>query len=397
MADLSDEELLADLGVEAVADPKVKGSTRSARIIAGFEEIERFFDKNGRPPSHGDGKDIFERLYAVRLEQIRSSMECLSVLAGKDKHGLLTGASATPTNEAFGELDDEDLLADLGVTPSAETDITKLKHVRTRAEVHAAEEIARRTPCLDFDRFKPLFSKIQEEMNTGLRRAITYKDDAKMKGGDFFILGGQKAYIADMGEEFKTDYDRPDRRLRLIYDNGTESNLLMRSFQRALNKDPMGRRITDPATAGPLFSGIAEVGDSASGTVYVLRSQSDHPVIVKSRDVIHKIGVTSDDVKKRIANAKLDPTFLMADVNIVATYELSNISRSKLEWVIHKFFRPARLDIEIKDRFGQPVIPREWFLVPLFIIDEAIERIRNGSIIKCHYDPKTGTILEGEM
>ena len=57
----------------------------------------------------------------------------------------------------------------------------------------------------------------------------------------------------------------------------------------------------------------------------------------------------------------------MADVEIVATYELYNINRTKLENLIHRVFDPARLDIEIKDRFGNPVIPREWFLVPLFV------------------------------
>ena len=135
----------------------------------------------------------------------------------------------------------------------------------------------------------------------------------------------------------------------------------MRSLQRALHKDEAGRRITDPV-AGPLFAGESAEGDLASGTIYVLRSKSDHPVVAANRDVLHKIGVTGGDVAQRIANAKLDPTFLMADVEIVATYELYNINRTKLENLIHRIFDPARLDIEIKDRFGNPVIPREWFL-----------------------------------
>jgi hypothetical protein len=247
---------------------------------------------------------------------------------------------------------------------------------------------------VDFAKFKPLFEQVQEELNSGLRHTREFKNYAKMKVGDFFILGGQKVYVAAMGEEFTPEHDRPDRRLRVIYDNGTESDLLMRSLQRALNKDTTGRRITDPTVSGSLFSGIPETSDNASGTVYVLRSLSDLPAIAQSRDVIHKIGVTSDDVKKRVTNAKLDPTFLMADVEVIATYELSNISRSKLEGVIHKFFEPARLDIEVKDRFGTAVTPREWFLVPLFIINEAIERIKDGSIVRCRYDVKAGKIID---
>jgi hypothetical protein len=135
-----------------------------------------------------------------------------------------------------------------------------------------------------------------------------------------------------------------------------------------------------------------EDGDIESGTIYILRSKSDHPLIKEHRDVIHKIGVTGSDISKRIANAKLDPTFLMADVEVVATYELSNINRVRLEKLIHKFFEPARLNIEIKDRFGNPIVPREWFLVPRFVIDEAVGKIKDGSIVNYFYDAKAGKL-----
>jgi hypothetical protein len=130
----------------------------------------------------------------------------------------------------------------------------------------------------------------------------------------------------------------------------------MRSLQRALHKDEAGRRITDPVP-GPLFSGQYAEGDQAAGTIYVLRSKSEHPVVAANRDLIHKIGVTNMNIDQRIAGARLLPTFLMADVEVVATYELYNINRTKLENLIHRVFGSARLDIEIKDRFGQPVVP----------------------------------------
>ncbi len=177
-----------------------------------------------------------------------------------------------------------------------------------------------------------------------------------------------------------------DARMRVIFSNGTESDLLLRSMQRALYKDEASRLISDP-TAGPLFSGTVEdEEDLASGTIYVLRSKSDHPIVSESRDVVHKIGVTGGSVEKRIANAKQDATFLLADVEVVATYELFNINRTKLENLIHKIFDGARLDIQIKDRFGHPVVPREWFLVPLFAIDEAVEKIKDGTIADYRYD-----------
>ena len=152
-----------------------------------------------------------------------------------------------------------------------------------------------------------------------------------------------------------------------------------------MNKDDAGRRITDQS-AGPLFADKTVEGDEASGTIYVLRSKSDHPAVAANRELVHKIGVTNLSVKQRVAGARLQPTFLMADVEIVATYELYNINRSKLESLIHRVFDPARLDIEIKDRFGKPVVPREWFLVPLFAINEAVERIRDGTISNHVYD-----------
>lgn len=151
------------------------------------------------------------------------------------------------------------------------------------------------------------------------------------------------------------------------------------------------RRITDP-NAGPLFSDATVDGDEASGIVYVLRSKSDMPVVAENRDLLHKVGVTSGSVERRIGNAKLDPTFLMAEVEIVTTYELFNINRGRLEKLLHRVFETARLDIKIKDRFGHPVTPREWFLVPLFAIDEAVECIRDGSIQGLSYDPKTASL-----
>lgn len=385
-----DDALLAELGVEVESKKAGTHTPREERIIAGFEEIERFFEQNGRPPAHGEDKDIFERLYAMRLDRIRASAECRATLAGADTHGLLTGE---PSAVAPDDMDDDALLAELGVQIPPEQDISKLKHVKTRAEIRAAEEIAQRTPCFDFAKFKPLFAEVQEELKTGVRQSRRFKQDAQIKQGEFFILGGQITYVAEMGEEFMAEYGRPDRRLRVIYDNGTESDILLRSLQRALHKDEAGRRVTDPS-AGPLFSDAHEEGDIESGTIYVLRSKSDHPLIKENRSVIHKIGVTGGDIEKRIANAKVDPTFLMADVEVIATYELSNINRVKLENLIHRFFEPAKLNIEIKDRFGNPIIPREWFLVPLFVIDQAVEKIKDGSIVDFLYDAKAGKIVE---
>lgn len=383
--DLDLDELAAELSDFDTPQKAGGRSARDERIIAGFEDIQRFVEQHGRSPLHGEDRDIFERLYAVRLDRLRALQECRAILEPLDHQALLGESIVASPIEA---MDDDELLAEL---EGMDGDITELRHVRTSAEKRAAEEIANREACEDFEKFKPLFEKIQTELTSGIREARPFELKAEIRPGTWFIVGGQKAYVADMGEVFTNAQGRTDARLRVIFDNGTESNMLMRSLQRALHKDDAGRRITDPV-AGPLFSGEHGEDDLASGTIYVLRSKSDHPTVVANRDLVHKIGVTNMSVEQRIAGARLQPTFLMADVEIVATYELFNINRTKLENLIHRVFDPARLDIAIQDRFGNPVVPREWFLVPLFVIDEAVDRIKNGTITSRVYDPKTASL-----
>ena len=361
-----DDALLSELGIEVEKKKQVTRTPREERIIAGFEDIQKFVAEHGRLPRHSEAGDIFERLYAVRLQRLRELPEAADLLADLDAGGLLSGVEVTPVAD---DLDDDALLAALGVEVEA-SPITELKHVRSNAERKEAEDIANRQRCEDFETFQPLFEKVQRELDAGQRETRPFELKAEIQKGRFFIVEGQKAYVAEMGEETLTDQGRTDARLRVIFDNGTESRMLMRSLQRALNKDESGRRITE-SVAGPLFADAPEEGDSTTGTIYVLRSKSDHPMVSENRDLVHKIGVTTLGVEKRIAGAHLQPTFLMAPVEVVATYELYNINQTRLENLIHRIFGTAQLDIEIPDRFGRPVTPREWFLVPLFVIDEA--------------------------
>jgi hypothetical protein len=393
--DITDEdlELLGDLGVDAEATQTGGRSAREQRIIAGFEEIERFVQEHGRKPEHGENRDIFERLYAVRLDRIRESGECREILRSMDSHGLLDIGDDAQSSRVNEEPSDEELLDALGVGAAPAEDVTQLVHVRSRDEKTAAEEIAQRNPCKDFGEFRPLFEKVQHDLGTGQRRTLKYKENADVKKGDMFILDGQKVIVAELGEPFVSDYGRPDRRLRVVYDNGTESDLLVRSLQRALNKDKASRRITEP-DLGPLFSDEEGEDDLPTGYIYVLRSKSEHPFVAEHRSVVHKIGVTGGDVKGRIANAKKDPTYLLADVEIVATFKLSNINRKGLEALLHKFFGSARLDLELKDRFGGQVEPREWFLVPLPVIEEAIQKLIEGTIGNFRYDSEAAKLVE---
>ena len=398
MADMDDDDLLDALGVDAAPLKVASHTPREERIIAGFEDILRFHQTHGRAPLHGEGRDIFERLYAVRLEQLRQLPEASLLLAGLDGPGLLTGAAADAALAAIHELGEDALLAELGIgdEPAAKGDITVLRHVRSSAQKRAAEEIADRTPCPDFENFAPLFEQVERELKSGHRKTLRFGRDASIASGNYFILGGQLAYVAEVGEPLKAPNGESDARLRVIYANGTESNLLRRSLQRALYKDDTGRRLSEP-DMGPLFEPVfgaqPEPDDIASGTIYVLRSLSSHPFVAEHRELIHKIGVTGGSVEARIAGASKDATYLLADVEVVATYKLHNLHRTRLEAIFHRLFGAAQLDLTIEDRFGHPVKPREWFLVPLQVIDEAVERIRNGSITEVVYDPQSARLI----
>ena len=262
----------------------------------------------------------------------------------------------------------------------------------SNAERKAAEEIADRTPCKDFKNFKPLFEQAERELKSDTRKALRFGRDANIQLHDFFILEGQFAYVAEMGETIKMQTGHNDARLRVIYGHGTESNLLLRSLQKALWKDETGRRLTI-TDMGPLFADMAESDDIESGTIYVLRSQSTHSYVVQHRELIHKIGVTGGKVETRISGADKDSTYLLADVEVIATYKLHNINRVKMENLFHRIFSSAQIDISIDDRFGNPVKPREWFLVPLQVIDEAVQRIKDGTIADFIYDAKTASFV----
>ena len=280
----------------------------------------------------------------------------------------------------------------------AENSITQLKNVRPyqeRREALLAEYVAQYKPCEDFEQFEPLFGQIKQGLKLGTYRTEPF-GGGEINAGDFFILNGQTVFVAHIGEKTQNRNGTFNARMRVILDNRTESDLINRSLERALYKDKNGRRIV--ATTPDLnlsldFGSKEEEDDIASGTIYVARSLSDDPFIRANRELVHKIGVTGGKVQTRIANAALDATFLLADVEVVAEYKLANINRTKFEKILHTLFAPARLTITISDRFGNPVEPKEWFLVPLNVIDEAIQAIIDGRGNHIAYDVENARLI----
>lgn len=390
--ELEGDELLAALGIE-LDEPQIDGYTpRQERLLAGFEDVMRFRETNGRSPQHGEHLDIFERLYAVRLDQLRKQPEDdLALLRPLDRFGLLT----MPETETRAEpLSEDELLAAL--TNGDSGDIGRLVHVQplqaSRGSAESAGFVAERVKCEDFDLYRPLFEAAEADLAAERRFTKAFEKDASIEQGDFFVLDGQVVYVAAVGETFKTSNADTQGRLRVVYSNGTESNILLRSLQRALyEKHRNGRRLTTP-DLGPLFGDTLEPDDTATGTIYVVQSLSKEPQIAALQGSLYKIGVTGGSVDDRIANSSRDPTFLLAPVEMVRNWQLANIRPFQFEQLTHRVFASAQLRLNIPDRFGRAYEPKEWFVVPLPVIDEAIQRIRDRSIVGYVYDVHTATL-----
>ena len=185
-----DDALLSELGVEVDTRQPAARTPREERIIAGFEEIQRFTEEHGRPPSHGEDRDIFERLYAVRLDRIRDQPDCRNLIAPLDDTGLLGEAHIADASDTD-DLNDDALLAELGIEADAPP-IAELRHVRSSAEKKAAEEIANREKCEDFESFKPLFEQIQSDLDAGLRETRPFEMKAEIETGRFSSSAGRK-------------------------------------------------------------------------------------------------------------------------------------------------------------------------------------------------------------
>ncbi len=352
-----------------------------ARLEDGFVKVLAFFENNKRVPD-----DL-----ASEFEECRLGARFASILKDASKverirhldHLNILPKQVEPKDLSLEDMLNDDIFGDEG-------SIFELVSVKPKSEKEPADFIAGRKRCRDFEKFKPIFDVVAAELKAGTRKSIRFKNEQEIEVGHFFIYRGAMVYVAEKGDETIKNGKR-NARLRLIFDNGSESNHLLRSLARELYKDPQGRRITQ-AQAGELFEHIEN--QNQTGTIYVLRSTSENPSIRQYDGFLHKIGVTSGDVEKRIAGAKSDATFLLDNVEVVATYKLVNINRQNLEKMLHTFFVEAKADIVIQDRFGKPVSPREWFFVTIGAIDKAIEAIRAGTISQKRYDLANARVIE---
>ena len=281
---------------------------------------------------------------------------------------------------------------DLGLLDDGKDgDIFKIKHVPVQRA--ATDEVAKRKRCKDFDQFEHLFKNVHRELREGKRKLLPFNDKGyQLVEGNYYVLNGLLAYLADINftSEAKTvdgKRFRKDGRTRTIFENGTESTMLYRSLAKALYKD--GRIVSETneqenSNFYTNFGGITE-DDTSTGYIYILKSKSTDPRI-QSYDHLYKIGFATTTVDKRIANAKKEPTYLMADVEVIAEYQAFNINPQKFEYYLHVFFGESCLDLLVADKQGKNHQPKEWFIAPLQVIQQAVELLVNGQIMSYQYN-----------
>ena len=373
-------------GILEIKPRTTPAQNEDQRLVTSFEEINAFVDVNGKEPER-NMSNIQESQLFSRLNGLREHEEKMQVLQEHDRHGLLTPEEEIEVNS----IDDIFGSDDFGILDDAE-DIYTLTHVEKHdANKAAADFVASREKCEDFEKYEPLFVECQADLKTQKRRLVPSLE-RQLQVGTFCVLDGVLLYIAEIKHAKRGNSNKLNRRTLLIFENGTQSKMLLRSLGKRLKA--AGKMVT--SKIGEELKGLTQITDEdeATGFIYILKSKSEDDKI-KSIENLYKIGFSTTDVKERIRNAENEPTYLMAPVTLVSAFQCFNMNPHKLEQLLHKFFGKACLDIEIEGKDGQKHTPREWFVAPLDIIDKSIELILTGEIVNYRYDYESEMIVEG--
>lgn len=357
---------------------KAQAMTQDERLVASFDEITAFVREHGREPAN-DGSDVAEMKLAFRLEAMRGNDQQREELAPHDELELLREPEPPATVEEAAADDPLGLLGD----PAG--DLYDLRNVPKTAPVQP-DKIAQRKPCEDFEIFEPLFEQCHAELRAGTRKLVAFRNEQEIRKEAFYVHRGVLTYVAEEGERRK-ERGRVNARLRCIFENGTEADLLLRSFASQLYR--FGKQVTDPVEA--TNDAVEMQLDGRTGTVYVLRSLSGSPEVAAILD-LHKIGFTTTTMAERTSGAKNHATFLGADVEEVAAYEMPASMARGVERLLHRFFSAARLDAWFEQGGITTAEATEWFSVPLREIDRAIELLQAETIDSYEYDPDSRTI-----
>ena len=389
--------------------PKAAVRTSDDRLSSSFQEINEFVAKNGREPEPNVGNVSEFQLYS-RLKNLRGDDDKVAQLKAEDEYKLLPHLTTEQLNEAEGEYQKQlpkeissidDIFGDDigGILGGDDEGLFDFKHTPKDFERAEADFVARRKPCKDFDNYEEAFREVQQALANGKRKLIPFKQE-NLRPGDYYVHNGvllllEKVDFEEDLQEFSSGKRvRKDGRTKTIFENGTESNMLYRSLYKIILAN--GKSVTqntDEIKKGFMekFGAITQ-DDTVVGHIYVLRSKSSDERI-SSLSNLYKIGYSNNDVAQRIKNASNQPTYLMADVEYIAGWKCYNMKTQKFEDLIHKFFAKVCLDIDVFDDKGIRHSPREWFIAPLEVIEQAISLIISGDVIEYRYDNENQVII----
>ncbi len=380
--------------------PKSSGKkTEEARLIDSFSEINAFFEANGKEPKQNI-TNVSEYNLGVRLKYIRKNAKNIEILQEYDIHNLLPKISISEVNEPkeayqlkkeINSIDDifnDDNLDIFG----DDAGLFDFKNVERPTERDSADFVARRKPCKDFDKYEAMLKEVQHDLSTGKRRLIDFKL-GNLRAGEFYVHNGVVFFLESIDLTRKDHYKedgtrvRKDGRTRCIFENGTESNMLMRSVEKILYAN--GKAISHNADkSNEAFLKVLNSinnDDKEAGFIYVLKSQSKDPQVANLEN-LYKIGYSGKDVENRIKNAANEPTYLMSEVEYITGWQCFNLNPQKFEQLIHNFFGASCLEIDVYDEQGRRHTPREWFVVPLEVIEEAVNLIISGEVVNYRYN-----------
>lgn len=382
-----------------ILDTKAKATqvkTDEDRLIDEFEEINIFFDKNHREPSQGS---MSEYALMARLKKVRNDEVIKKTLKPFDRYNLLGHVDIdSPTLEDV--LNDDSGILDT----SDDLSIFKYLHIPKEEDRAKTDFMAKRKPLGDreFAPYEKMFHKVHQEIKDGKRKITEFKNvDDELEAGRFYFIDSVMIFLESTEESRKDSnlkssmINRKDGRTRTIFENGTVSNMYYRSVSKAIYNGG-AKMVSELDRAEQLdsfdFTENINDEDESSGWIYILKSKSQRPEI-KDRQNLYKIGFSSTPVEERIKNAKNEATYLYDDVAIVETYQIYNLNAKKFEQLIHRVFATACLDIEFEAKNNLRVNPREWFIVPRNVIEEAIQLIVSGEIVNYYYENKTKQLI----
>ena len=378
-----------------ILDSKPKASTiktEDERLVESFQEINAFFEKHQREPK---SNDVAEFKLLSRLKSLRADKNKIGVLKPFDKFNLLGEKEEITSVKDI--LNDDDL----GILDTDETlEIFKLKNVPSSKEREETDFVARRKPIKEkeFALYETAFKKVHQELREGKRKLNEFKDvEQNLEQGKYYLLDGLLLFLEKDGIKDRQigDRTRKDGRTTIIFENGTQSNMYYRSLAKALYNNGKIVSDTDSEAENQLFknANIVNESDLETGWIYIAKSKSTKPEISSLKD-LYKIGYSTVPVKDRVKNAAKQPTYLMADVQVITSFKCYNLNAQKFEQLIQRFFAKVCLNLDVFDEKGKRYMPREWFIAPLGIIEKVVELIISGEIVNYSYDDEKKVLIK---